>query len=294
VFHSSTGLEIYLCVGFFLTCLLVYRFFKKQPYKSIAVYTVIYSVVCGLLLYFLASEAKQLATHVVTGNSVNVDMGIDSQVPLLYFFTQDTSMLLLLFGAFGLWYVLKKRIANIGLCMMLAYGFVLSVSVVINRLEPARSVQDLGIILLFIYAGVVGLALYHARILPKIIKAKKTIIFILLVACVPVLYGWFQYHCAITPADEQAIARVNELGGTWNCSTQINPSVYDLFIEERYVITGADYTIYRSQRQTAATDPDNRYTILTENESVQTDFNGLEVVGEYFFKDIDIIIYRNE
>ena len=152
----------------------------------------------------------------------------------------------LMIGVFGLWYVMRKKIATVGLWMMLAYGFVLVVSILINRMEPARSAQDLGIILLFIYAGAIGTALYHARTLPKIIKAKKTIIFILLVACVPVLYGWFQYHCAITPVDQQAIERVNELGGTWNCSTQINPNIYDLFIDEPYVITGADYTIYRS------------------------------------------------
>lgn len=294
VFHSSTGLEIYLCVGFFLCCTCVYRFFKKQEYKRIAVYTVVYGVICGLLLYFLSSEAKSLLTSVISGAATKADSGIDSHVPVLYFFTQDTSLILLMFGAFGLWYVLKKKIATIGLWMMLAYGFVLVVSILINHLEPLRSAQDLGIILLFIYAGAIGTALYHARTLPKIINAKKTIIFIILVACVPTLYGWFQYHCAITPADQQAIAEINRLGGTWNCSTQINPNVYDLFIDEPYVVTGADYTIYRSQRQTAATDPDNRYTILTRNESVSIDYEGLEVVNIYYFKDIDIIIYRNE
>jgi hypothetical protein len=293
MYHSSTGLEIYLCVGFFLCCTCGYRFFKKQEYKRIAVYTVIYSVVCGLLLYFLATEAKTLLSQVVSGLAIKADSGIDSHVPVIYFFTQDTSLLLLMFGAFGLWYVLKKRIANIGLWMMLAYGFVLTVSILVNRMEPARSAQDLGIILLFIYAGAIGAALYHTRTLPKIINAKKTIIFIILVACVPVLYGWFQYHCAITPVDQQAIAEINRLGGTWNCSTQINPNVYDLFIDEPYVATGADYTIYRSERQTAATDPTNRYTIVVGNESKVSDYKTARVATFYSDK-VTVIIFKGE
>lgn len=205
-------------------------------------------------------------------------MGIDSHVPLLYFFTQDTSLMLFMLTIPVFIYVIRKRIATTGLWMMLSYGFVLTVSIVINKLEPARSAQDLGIILLFIYAGIVGLALYHARTLPKIIKAKKTIIFIILVACAPTLWGWFQYHCAITPVDQQAIVEINKLGGTWNCSTQINPNVYDLFIETQYVSEGADYTIYRTQRQTAATDPTNRYTILTGNESTRADYESWRIV----------------
>ncbi len=294
LFHSSTGLEIYLCVGFFLCCTCVYRFFKKQAYKRIALYTVIYSVVCGLLLYFLASEAKSLLSVVVTGTSTKVDFGIDSHVPILYFFTQDTSLILLMLGTFGFWYVLRKKIATTGLWMMIAYGFVLVVSILINRFEPARSAQDLGIILLFIYASSMGIAIYHARTLPKIIKAKKTIIFILLVACVPVLYGWFQYHCAITPVDQQAIAEINRLGGTWNCSTQINPNVYDLFIDTPYIETGADYTIYRNKRQTAATDPNNRYTILTSNESKLSDYEyKLDRVATFYSDRVTVIIYRS-
>jgi hypothetical protein len=295
VFHSSTGLEIYLCVGFFLCCTCVYRFFKKQAYKRIAVYTIVYAVICGLLLYFLSSEAKSLLTQVVIGASIKADAGIDSHVPVIYFFTQDTSLILLIIGAFGLWYVLRKKIAPAGLWMMIAYGFVLVVSILINRLEPARSAQDLGIILLFIYAGAMGTALYHARTLPKIIKASKTIIFIVLVACVPVLYGWFQYHCAITPVDQQAIAEINRLGGTWNCSTQINPNVYDLFIDTPYVITGADYTIYRNKRQTAATDSNNRYTIVQGNESVISDYKyRLSRVATFYSDEVTIIIFENK
>jgi hypothetical protein len=292
LFHSSTGLEIYLCVGFFLCCMCVYRFFKKQEYKRIVVYTLIYSVICGLLLYFLAIEAKSLFTLVAIGTSIKADMGIDSHVPIIYFLTQDTSMIHLILGAFGLWYVLKKKIATIGLWMMLTYGFVLVVSILVNHLEPLRSAQDLGIILLFIYSGAIGTALYHTRTLPKIINAKKTIIFIILVACVPTLYGWFQYHCAITPVDQQAIAFMNSHNGSYSVSTQINPDIYKLFIDNEYKVDG-DYIIFRNEPHTAATNPDNRYTIVRGNESKMSDYEyELSRVATFYSPEVTIIIFR--
>jgi ABC-type multidrug transport system fused ATPase/permease subunit len=294
LFHSSTGLEIYICVGFFLIATVVYKYFKKawKEVSSVGVYLTVFTVVCGALLYTLSPESKSLFTSVLNGSAVSANMGIHSVVPVWYFFTQDTSLLLLIFGAFGFWYVMRKKIATVGLWMLLAFIFVFTVSVLLNRFEPARSAQDLGIILLLFYAGSIGTALYHTRTLSKIINAKKTIIFIVLVACVPTLYGWFQYHCAITPVDQQAIAEINRLGGTWNCSTQINPNVYDLFIDTPYVIIGADYTIYRSQRQTAATDPNNRYTIVVGNESKISDYN-LPRVATYYSEEVTVIIFRS-
>jgi len=292
VFHSSTGLEIYLCVGFFLCCTCVYRLFKRQAYKRIAIYTVIYAVICGLLLYFLSSEAKFLLTQVMTGTSIRADAGINSHVPIIYFFTQDTSLLPLMFGAFGLWYVLKKKIATTGLWMILSYSFVLVVSVLINRMEPARSAQDLGIMLLFIYAGAIGIALYHTRTLPKIIDAKKTIIFLILVVCVPTLYGWFQFHNAITPVDQMAIDFMNSHTGSYSVSTQINPQIYELFIKNEYKVNGGDYLIFRSKPETAATDPTNRYTIVSGNASKETDFDfKYRRVATIYSKAVRIVIY---
>jgi len=290
LFHSSTGLEIYICVGFFLVSTVIYKAFRRAEVLSVGIYLSVFTLICGALIFTLNLEARGLFGAVVSGASVSVG-GIHSVVPVYYFFTQDTSLLLLIFGAFGFWYVLRKKIAPVGLWMLLSFIFVFVVSILINRFEPARSAQDLGIILLLFYAGAMGTALYHTRTLPKIINASKTIIFIVLVACVPTLYGWFQYHCAITPIDQQAIAEINKLGGTWNCSTQINPSVYDLFINAPYVITGADYTIYRSQRQTAATDPNNRYTIVQGNESKISDYE-LSRVATYYSEEVTIIIFR--
>lgn len=292
LFHSSTGLEIYLSVGFFLCCVCVYRFLKRQAYKMIALYTIIYAVICGLLLYFLAPEAKSLLVAVLTGASTKVDYDIYSHVPLGYFINQDTSLLLLIFGAFGLWYVLRKRIATIGLWMMLSYGFVLVVSTLLNHGEPSRTAQDLGIILLFIYTGAIGIALYHTRTLPKIINAKKTIIFLILVACVPVLYSWFQFRCAITPVDQQAIDFMNSHNGSYSVSTQINPTIYELFIKgDRYVVSGGDYIIFRNKPETAATDPQNRYTIVSGNASVISDYE-LPRVATFYSKEVTIIIFR--
>jgi len=296
IYHSSTGLEIYLCVGFFLVCYVIHKAFKKawKEIRGIGLYLIVFTAVCGALIAVLCPEGRALVGGVMSGASISANNGINSVVPINYFFTQDTSMILLILGLFGFWYVLRKKIATVGLWMLLSFLFVFVISVLLNRFEPARSAQDLGIILLFIYSGAIGTALYHTRTLPKIINAKKTIIFIILVACVPVLYGWFQFHCAITPIDQQAIAFMNSHNGSYSVSTQINPQVYELFIKgNRYVASGGDYIIYRNKPETAATDPTNRFTIVKGNASVISDYEyELSRVATFYSKEVTIVIYR--
>ena len=296
LFHSSTGLEIYMCVGFFLVSYVVYKAFKKawKEVRGVGIYLSVFTVVCGALLWFLGTEARSLLQGVLNGGSIQANYGIHSVVPIYYFFTQDTSIILLLFATMAGWYVMRHRLAGIGIWMLVSFIFVFVVSILLNRYEPARSAQDLGIILLLTYSGLMGTALYHARTLPKIINAKKTIIFIILVACVPTLYGWFQYHCAITPIDQQAIAFMNSHNGSYSVSTQINPAVYELFIKgERYVVSGGDYIIYRNEEQTAATDPNNRYTIVVGNASKESDYDfRFPRVATYFSKAVTVVIYR--
>jgi hypothetical protein len=295
VFHSSTGLEIYICVGFFLVSYVIYKAFKRawKEVMGVGIYLFIFTVVCGALLWFLGTEARSLLQGVLSGGSIQANYGIHSVVPIYYFFTQDTSIILLLFATMAGWYVLRHRLIGIGLWMLLSFIFVFAVSILLNRYEPARSAQDLGIILLLAYAGLIGTALYHARTLPKIIKAKKTIIFIVLVACVPTLYGWFQYHCAITSVDQQAIAFMNSHNGSYSVSTQINPAIYELFIKNEYVVSGGDYIIYRNEPQTAATTPTNRYTIVKGNASKISDYE-LSRAATFYSKEVTIIIFKGE
>jgi hypothetical protein len=294
LFHSSTGLEIYMCVGFFLVSYVIYKAFRKawKEVGRVGIYLSVFTLVCGALLWFLGTEAKGLLQGVLTGGSIKADYGINSVVPIYYFFTQDTSIILLLFATMAGWYLLRKRLIGIGIWMLVSFIFVFVVSVLINRFEPARSAQDLGIILLLAYSGLMGIALYHARTLPKIINAKKTIIFIILVACVPTLYGWFQFHCAITPIDQKAIDFMNSHNGSYSVSTQINPEIYELFVKNKYVPNGGDYTIYRSEPETAATTPTNRYTIVIGNASKESDYDyKCPRVAMYFSKAVTIIIY---
>jgi hypothetical protein len=298
VFHSSTGLEIYMCVGFFLVSYVIHKAFKRawKEFRSVGIYLSVFTVVCGALLWFLGTEARSLLQGVLSGGSIQANYGIHSVVPIYYFFTQDTSIILLLFATMAGWYVLRHRLVGLGIWMLVSFVFVFVVSILLNRYEPARSAQDLGIILLLVYSGLMGTALYHARTLPKIIKAKKTIIFLILVACVPTLYGWFQYHCAITPIDQQAIAFMNSHNGSYSVSSQINPAIYELFIKwDRYVVSGGDYIIYRNEPQTAATTPTNRYTIVKGNESVISDYEyELSRVATFYSKEVTIIIFKGE
>ena len=299
IYHSSTGLEIYLCVGFFLVCNILYKAFRKawKEVLGVGIYLSAFTILCGALIYFLSPESRSLLGGVISGASVSVNSRINSVVPVYYFFTQDTSLILLLFAGMAGGYLIKHRSilvdkARIGIAMLLSFIVVFVVSILLNRYEPARSAQDLGIILLLTYSAIIGTILYHYKEHPKVKQARSTIIFICLVASVPVLWGWFQYHCAITPIDQQAIRYMNSVNGSYSVSTQIQPEIYQLFIKNQYVASGGDYIIFRSKSETAATDPTNRYTIVKGNASKESDYDIFPRVKTFYSKDLTIVIYR--
>ena len=298
LFHSSTGLEIYMCVGFFLVSTVVYKAFKKawKEVKGIGAYLIVFTVVCGGLLWALAPESRSLLESVLTGSSVKANAGIYSSVPLYYFFSQYTNIIILMFACMSGWYILKHKDimldkARIGIGLLMAIITTLVISVLLNRFEPSRSAQDLGIILLLTYSGLIGIVLYQCRNHAKVKKEIKTIAFIIVVVTVPMLYCHFQYRCAVTPVDQQAIAFMNSHNGSYSVSTQINPDIYKLFIDNEYKVDG-DYIIFRNVPQTAATNPDNRYTIVKGNASVISDYE-LSRVATFYSPEVTIIIFKN-
>ena len=135
LFHSSTGLEIYSCVGFFLGIYTLYKCFKKswKEARYVGIYLIVFGIVCGTLLIVLCTESRELLLAVLDGDSITTNVGIHSSVPIYYFFTQDTSMLLLGIAVVSIWYLIRHKIVPIGIWMLLAFIFVFSVSIILNR-----------------------------------------------------------------------------------------------------------------------------------------------------------------
>jgi hypothetical protein len=300
LFHSSTVLEIYMCVGFFLVSYVIYKAFKRvwKEVKGVGIYLMVFTVVCGALLWFLGTEARSLFQMALSGASLKGTSGL---IPFEYFFMQDTSVVILVFAGMAGWYLLKHKTilsqsSRIGIGVLCAFVFTLGISVLINRVEGGRSAQDLGIILLLAYSGLIGTILYHLREHPKVKKAKGFIIFTILIVTVPVLYGWFQFHCAITPVDQQAIAFMNSHNGSYSVSTQINPNIYELFIKgNRYIESDGDYIIFRNEPQTAATTPTNRYTIVKGNASLISDYEyELSRAATFYSPQVTIVVFKNK
>jgi len=77
-------------------------------------------------------------------------------------------------------------------------------------------------------------------------------------------------------------------------STQIQPSIYSLFLQGKaYTAAGGQYIIYRSSPMSGETDPLDDWCQIRGDISTEADYNGLPVVGEFNDGVVTVIIYKN-
>jgi len=213
LYHSSTGIEIFASVGFFLVCYLAYKAFKRhwQDFKSVGVYSVVFCALNGLLLYFLAPESKILVTSALNiSNETSISSLAVTQSPftLTGFIIADTSFVLLVLGAMATVYLFKKRknlsqVNQLGIWLTSAFVLVIGTTMMMGSNEPSRSGQDMSIYLAIVLTGFVSIALYNLK--HKIRARKDKIVGVILIACmtIPCMMGWFAYDSAIHPVDKK-------------------------------------------------------------------------------------------
>lgn len=301
LYHSSTGIEIFASTGFFLTCYLIYKAFKRQwkDFKAVGLYTVVFAIFNGLLLYLLSPEALRLVTNVLNGNSVSSIAATQSSFTLYRFTIMDTSYPLLLLGFIAVGYVIVNRkilsqMNQLGIWLTVAFVILIGTTMVSGSAEPSRSGQDMSIYLAIVLTGCLSITLYNLK--HKIRSNKDKLIGALLIGCmtIPCMMGWFSYNSAIHPIDEKAIEFIKSTNGSYSISTQIQYRIYELFIDNEFKAEGGDYIIYRNTAMTAERRIGELYCMVQGNESVEADYEGLPIVAEFQEGDIEIIIYRNE
>jgi hypothetical protein len=294
VYHSSTGLEIFFGVVAFLILYIIWNVLRKRILFKVMLYLAIFGVVGAILITTLCTESKMLIDLTSTGNTVIWP----TSVTMFSFITQKSSILVILLASLALIYTVKQR-ANIssqeklGMGILGAIGAVVTATMFLKCGNPDRSAQDLSIILAIIMSGVIGFALYNQR---KRFKQKDKAIgvFILIVITLPVLIHYYGYNSAVTKIDQQAIEFVNTLeGDTYSGSTQLEDSIYGLFINKAYVNDG-DYIIYRSKPMSGKTNPDHPFTEVYGNVSVEEDYIGLPVIWQRSDRDLKIVIYKGD
>ena len=298
VYHSTTGLEIFFGVLVFLILYIVWNILRKkrEVFFQVMPYLVIFSIVGAVLITTLCPESKRLVG--VTFSYIGESLVGATSVTIFSFITQKSSMLVILFAFLALIYTIKQR-ANISSQEKLGIGILVGICVVVTATvcfqfgNPDRSAQDLSIILALVMSGIIGFALYNQR--ERFKRNDKRIgAFIIIVITLPVLIHYYGYNSAITPTDMKAIEYVNSLeGDTYSGSTQLEPSIYGLFINKVYLEEGGDYIIYRSKPMSGKTNPNHPFTEVIGNASKISDYEyELSRVATFYSKEVTIIIYR--
>lgn len=300
IYHSSAGLEVLVGTGFFIVLHTLLSIFKKDwgEVRRSIIYGLAFAVVCCGLAMLLCPDSRDLVVSVFTANvSEEVAIASYNNVSFSWFVQADTAWLTLLLAGLSCIIVFNNRsklseTMKLGILALLSFICVLSVCVFLKMGEPQRSAQDLGLFVAVICSGMVGFALYELRGMLKPTRVKVLGLFIFAIMTIPCLRGWFAYQSSIHPADSSAIAEMNTLNGTYSVSSQIQPTIYELFINKAYVPSGGDYIIYRNIPMTGGTTPHMRWAIFEGNGSVKSDYEGLPVIASFNDGKVEIIIYK--
>jgi hypothetical protein len=302
MYHSSSGLEVLFGVGLFIVLYTLYNAFRRawREVRCSVVYGLVFLAVCGGITALLSPEARHLVVSVFTTHvSSTTESASYNNVSLGWFIQADTAWLTLLLAGLSSILVIKNRAKlsetmKLGFMALLSVICVISVCVFLTMGEPQRSAQDLGLFVAVLCSGLVGFVLYEFRGMMKPTKIKVIGLFVFAIMTVPCLRGWFAYHSSIHPADASAIAEMNTLNGTYSVSSEIQPTIYELFINKTYVPTGGDYIIYRNVPMTGGTTPHMRWTLVNGNGSVESGYAGLPLVAHFDDGKVEVNIYSGK
>lgn len=299
VFHSSTGLYLAVGVIFFLGCYTL-RNAKKRAWGTVRrpiVYGAAFCALCGPLAYYLSPELTRVARYVYNGVAAGGGTAPERMIISVGdFLTGYISIAVVAALAVALIYIWRRKLqAPVGLGVLAALIIALGLNTFVFKvIEPTRSAHDLAMITTLAGAGALGVAVqrvqwarYHSAI------CAGVIVFLAL----PVLTFWTGYNSAVRPADQEAIACLNELSGdTYSVSTQVQPSIYSIFLQGKtYEADGGEYVVYRSDPMSNERNPRDNWgqIFITGPESTEADYDGLPVVGEFNDGVVKVVIYKN-
>jgi hypothetical protein len=113
-----------------------------------------------------------------------------------------------------------------------------------------RLASDLAIILPLLVVSLLGIFIYHNKVLFSIIATM------IVVLSIPLCSSYFQYNSAVKPLDKEVIEYVNTLDGEYfSCSPEVAPWIYGQFLNKKYKEGELPYII-RSQPMSPRTNAD--------------------------------------
>jgi hypothetical protein len=296
LFHSASGLYLAVGIGFFLICYTLINAKKRAwgEVRRLGVYTAVFCVICGALALTLSPEVKQLVGAVYNGVAGGAIAPARQLVSIQDFISSYSNIVILSAFVISMIVIWRRKIQiSVGMGILASLIFVLLLNVFVFKvIEPTRGSYDLAMVISLAGAGALGVALQR-------VKRFKTQYYAFMVVAIvalalPMVTFWNGYRCAVWPADQEAIAYMETLqGGSYSVSTQIQPSIYSLFLQgKNYTPAGGDYVIYRSDPMTGETDPRDGWCQIKGNVSTEADYAGLPVIGEFNDGEIRIVIYK--
>lgn len=297
VFHSATGLYLVVGIGFFLGCYTLLNAKKRAwgEVKRLVIYGGILGAVCGALALTFSPELSQLVGQVYNGVTTGATAPAIRLISIPDFILLYSNLVILSAFVISIIYIWRRKIQiSVGMGILASLIFVLGLSVFVFKvIEPERGAHDLAMVISLAGAGALGVALQRVK---RFKKQYYAVLFVVIIGLsLPMVTFWNGYRSAVRPVDQQAIAYMETLqGDNYSVSTQIQPSIYSLFLQGKsYTAAGGDYIIYRSSPMSGETDPSDGWCHIQGDISTEADYNGLPVVAEFNDGVVTVIIYKN-
>jgi hypothetical protein len=299
MYHSSSGLQMIAGMSIYLGGSLSWYAWKKDRENIIRVikYGLLFGVMVCLPAWFLCPEVRGLIHHIPDIPRIETaTWHPNAPVPFLtWMFWGGSPWALPLMALFG-WILWQRKVrADYRVFGVLGSLIVFQAIGAFSSFlfENVRFALDLGGTVSIAAGCMAGLA----------IKARKNLIFTLAIAVVliasgiPAISRYARYSSTYNPADQACVEMLNGLeGSSWGSSSQVQEGIYRRFVVNKsYVLEGWDYVIWRSRPMTARTSPGHFWwNCNRENrsESFIEDYQGLEVMGNWSFDNISVILYK--
>lgn len=304
IYHSSSGLVMIAGMLIYLAGSIGYYCWKRNTGQAVelVVYSLRFGLVVILPAFLLNSETLVLGPYLLTTSVIPV-IGTDgysssNPVPFMTWMFDSCSpwvLPLIMLFSYMLWQ--RRKIMAIDwrpLLLLCSFIAVMALGSFTRMwMDHPRFALELGIFVSILCGGLAGMA----------IKSRGSKVFnwaiavVIIGSGIPTIYQYAHYSSTYTPADKACVEYLNNLeGNSWNCSSQVHPELYGLFVTDKfYNNVSADYTIYRSRPITPESDPDNfswNFNQHFNNSSEIEDYQGMEELDSWSWGNTTVTLYR--
>jgi hypothetical protein len=308
LFHGLTAMTVFVGMGMFLGVWVIYCGLRNRENLLRSTGFTAFFLITNLAIPYLLNPQFQHLLAAIIKNIGAISQSIGPMespsretVPALYWLFKLYSpwaMIVMLISVAIIWLNKKMIDKENGLVapIFLCFGAVYSIGMFTKLFpESMRFGMDAGIMAGIATGCLAGQAL----------KIRQNRLFtgsiygIVGLAMIPAMIWLCGYTSCYTPADQQAVEFLNRAeGSTYTTSSQVQPKIYDRFVEgKEYTYPAGEYIVVRNKPMTCQCAPTCSWFMMNDHypiENNMSEYDGMIVLGKWEYQGIVVEVLQGE